>query len=120
MDTKAGVEGDEARLGRLKNADEILQNGPEWAIEQLMPRLLSPVTLNSRLDVLEQAKATMRRRAQKGWPPCSAGWPGASDSLATLAEIDVPSVLGGEDDAPSPVSELERMAHGIRGPSLIL
>jgi len=119
MDTKAGVEGDEARLGRLKNADEILQNGPEWAIEQLMPRLLAPVTMSSRLDVVEQAKATMRRASAAGMAALQRGMAGRSDSIATLAEIDVPTlVLGGEDDAPSPVSELERMARGIRGAEL--
>jgi pimeloyl-ACP methyl ester carboxylesterase len=42
-----------------------------------------------------------------------------ADSTLTLAEIGVPTlVLGGEDDAPSPVSELERMARGIRGAEL--
>jgi pimeloyl-ACP methyl ester carboxylesterase len=42
-----------------------------------------------------------------------------SDSVATLAEIDVPTlVLGGEADAATPVSELERMARGIRGAEL--
>src|ERR1700681_3194257 len=53
MDTKAGADSDEGRAGRLKNAEEILQKGPEWAIEQMMPRLLSPLTMNSRLDVVE-------------------------------------------------------------------
>ena len=42
-----------------------------------------------------------------------------SDSIATLAGIDVPTlVLGGEDDVPAPVSELERLARGIRGAEL--
>jgi len=42
-----------------------------------------------------------------------------SDSIGTLAGIDVPTlVLGGEDDAPAPVSELERLARGIRGAEL--
>ena len=56
MDTKAGLDSDEARAGRLKNAEEILQNGPDWAIEQMMPKLLSPVTMSSRLDVVERAQ----------------------------------------------------------------
>jgi pimeloyl-ACP methyl ester carboxylesterase len=41
------------------------------------------------------------------------------DSRPTLSEIDVPTlVLGGEDDAPSPVSELDAMARGIRNAEL--
>ena len=38
MDTKPGADTDEGRAGRLKNADDILQRGPDWAIEQLSPR----------------------------------------------------------------------------------
>jgi pimeloyl-ACP methyl ester carboxylesterase len=42
-----------------------------------------------------------------------------ADSKETLKTIDVPTlVLGGEDDVPSPVSELEKMALGIRGAEL--
>jgi pimeloyl-ACP methyl ester carboxylesterase len=119
MDTKAGAESGEARLGRLKNADEILQNGPEWAIEQLMPRLLAPVTMSSRPDVVEQAKATMRRAGAAGMAALQRGMAERPDSIPTLAGIDVPTlVLGGEDDIPSPVIELEAIARGIRGAEL--
>ena len=119
MDTKAGLDSEEARAGRLKNAEEILLNGPEWAIEQMMPKLLSPVTMSSRLDVVEQAKATMRRAGAAGMAAMQRGMAERSDSIATLAGIDVPTlVLGGEDDTPAPVSELERLARGIRGAEL--
>jgi pimeloyl-ACP methyl ester carboxylesterase len=119
MDTKAGLDSEEARAGRLKNAEKILLNGPEWAIEQLMPKLLSPVTMSSRLDVVEQAKATMRRASAAGMAAMQRGMAERSDSIATLAGIDVPTlVLGGEDDTPAPVSELERLARGIRGAEL--
>ncbi len=119
MDTKASADTDEGRAARLKNAEDILQNGPEWAIEQLMPKLLGPVTMNSRLDVVEQAKATMRQASAAGISAFQRGMAERPDSAATLAEIDVPAlVLGGEDDALSPVSDLERLAHGIPGAEL--
>jgi 3-oxoadipate enol-lactonase len=119
MDTKAGADSDEGRAGRLKNAEEILQKGPEWAFEQMMPRLLSPLTMNSRLDVVERAKATMRQASAAGMAAMQRGMAVRSDSTATLAEIDVPTlVVGGTDDAPTPVSELERMGRGIRGAEL--
>jgi len=114
MDTKASLDSDEARAGRLKNAEEILEKGPQWAVEQLLPRLLSPVTLSSRPDVVERAKVTMRDARAAGMAALQRGMAARADSLPTLAAIDVPTlVLGGEDDAPSPVSELERMARGI-------
>jgi 3-oxoadipate enol-lactonase len=119
MDTKASLDSDEARAGRLRNAEEILLQGPEWAIEQMMPRLLAPVTMSSRLDVVERAKETMRHATAAGMAAMQRGMAERADSTLTLAEIDVPAlVLGGEDDAPTPVSELERMARAIRGAEL--
>jgi pimeloyl-ACP methyl ester carboxylesterase len=119
MDTRAGLDSDEGRAGRLKNAEDIMQNGPEWAIEQMMPKLLSPVTMSSRLDVVESAKATMRQASAAGMAAMQRGMAKRPNSTLTLAEIDVPVlVLGGEDDAPAPVNELERMARGIRGAEL--
>jgi 3-oxoadipate enol-lactonase len=119
IDTRAGSDTDEGRAGRLKNAEEILQMGPEWAIEQMMPKLLAPVTISSRLDVVERAKATMRQAGAAGLAAMQRGMAARADSAMTLAEIDVPTlVLGGEDDTPSPISELERIARGIRGAEL--
>ena len=119
MDTRAGLDSDEGRAGRLKNAEDVLQKGPDWAIEQLMPKLLSPVTMSSRPDVVERAKSTMKHGTAAGMAAVQRGMAERADSTLTLAEIDVPVlVLGGEDDAPSPVSELERMARGIRGAEL--
>ena len=119
MDTKASLDSDEARAGRLRNAEEILQKGPAWAIEQMMPRLLAPVTMSSRLDVVERARQTMEHARAAGMAAMQRGMAQRADSTLTLAEIGVPTlVLGGEDDAPSPVSELEKMARGIRGAEL--
>jgi pimeloyl-ACP methyl ester carboxylesterase len=119
LDTRAGLDTDEGRAGRLKNAEETLQRGPEWAIEQMIPKLLAPVTINSRLDVVERAKATMRQASAAGMAGMQRGMAERADSTETLGGINVPTlVLGGQEDAPAPVSELERMARGIRGAEL--
>lgn len=119
MDTKAGVDSEEARAGRLKNADDILQKGPEWAIGQMMPRLLAPVTMSSRLDLVESARQTMLQARAPGLAALQRGMVARADSTATLADIDVPVLLlGGEYDAPSPPSELEGMARAIAGAEL--
>jgi pimeloyl-ACP methyl ester carboxylesterase len=120
-DTKAAADSDEGRAGRLKNAEEILQKGPEWNIEQVLPKLLSPLTMSSRLDVVEQAKSTMRQAGAAGMAAMQRGMAGREDSTWNLAQINVPTlVLGGEDDAPTPVSELEKMARGIPGAELAI
>jgi pimeloyl-ACP methyl ester carboxylesterase len=119
MDTRANADTDEGRASRLKSAEAVLQNGPQWAIEQSLPKLLSPVTMSSRLDVVERAKATMRQASAAGMAAMQQGMAERPDSTATLKEIAVPTlVLGGEDDAPTPVSDLERMARQIHGAEL--
>jgi len=119
MDTKAVLDNEEGRAARLSNAEEILQKGPQWAIDQMLPRLLSPITVSSRPHLVSQARATMRQATAQGMAALQRGMAARADSVATLSAIDVPTlVLGGEDDAPSPVAELERMAHGIRGAQL--
>jgi pimeloyl-ACP methyl ester carboxylesterase len=119
LDTRAGMDNDEGRLARLKNAEEILERGTEWAVEQMLPRLLSPRTLQSRSDVVEQVKATMRHAGAAGLAALQRGMAQRPDSLPTLASITVPTlVLGGEDDLPTPPSELEILARGIPGAEL--
>jgi pimeloyl-ACP methyl ester carboxylesterase len=119
MDTRAGIDTADGIAARIRNADETLQKGSEWAIEQMIPRLLSPVTLSSHLDVVERARATMSRAGARGMSAMQRGMAERADSTATLASIDVPTlVLGGEDDVPSPVSEMQRLASGIPGAEL--
>ena len=118
-DTRAGVDTDEGRLARLKNADETLLRGPEWAVEQMLPRLLSPETQRSRPDVAQAARQTMLHASAKGLAAMQRGMAERPDSTSTLGDIDVPVlVLGGEDDLPSPPAELERMAKSIPGADL--
>ncbi len=119
MDSRAGADTEAGRAARLKNAEETLQKGPAWAIEQIMPKLLSPSTMSSRLDVVEAAKKTMSRSTATGMAAMQRGMAARADSIDLLAQIEVPTlVLGGEDDMASPVSELERIARGIRGAEL--
>ena len=80
MDTKAGLDTEEGRAGRLKNAEEILQKGPGWAIEQMMPKLLAPVTMSSRLDVVESAKQTMLQAGAAGMAAMQRGMAARADS----------------------------------------
>ncbi len=119
MDTKAVADSDEAGAARQKNASDILQHGPDWAIEQIIPKLLAPVTISSRLDVVERAKATMSRARAAGLAAMQRGMAARADCMELAAQISVPVlVLGGEEDVPSPPSELERLAHVIRGAEL--
>ncbi|MDR3763018.1 MAG: alpha/beta fold hydrolase [Acidobacteriota bacterium] len=119
FDTRAGADGEEGIQGRLQAAADVLERGPEWAIGQMMPRMVSAYTLGARPDVVEMARNTMRRATAPGMAALQRGMASRADSLATLSSITVPSlVLGGEDDLPSPVAELERIARGIPGAEL--
>lgn len=117
--TKPSADTEEGRKGRLQNAEAVIQNGPEWAIDQLLPKMFSPVTLNSRPDVVAAARKTMQQATAKGIAALQRGMAERPDSTETLAGIDVPVLaLGGVDDGFAPVSEMERMTRGIRGAEL--
>lgn len=119
VDTKAGLDSDEARRGRLHNADELLERGPQWAIEQMLPRLLAPDNFAQRPDLVQQARQTMNESRAPGMAALQRGMAARIDSSETLATITAPTlVLGGEHDIPSPLGELEKMARGIRGAEL--
>ena len=119
LDTRAGLDGEAGVKGRLQAAEDVLQRGPAWAIEQMMPRMVSPYTLSSRPDVVELAQSTMHRATAAGMAALQRGMAARADSLSTLPTIQVPTlVLGGEDDVPSPVAELESIAGGIPGAEL--
>src|SRR6266568_274381 len=93
MDSRAGADTEEGRAARLKNAEETLQKGPAWAIEQIMPKLLSPITMSSRLDVVEAAKKTMSQARVAGMAAMQRGMAARADSLDLLPQIEVPTLV---------------------------
>jgi pimeloyl-ACP methyl ester carboxylesterase len=111
--TRASADTEEARLNRLKSADEVLERGPDQFIESMLPKLLGESTRRNRPDVLAAARKTMHGTAA-GIAAVQRGMAERPDSTSTLKTINVPTlIVAGEEDSAIPMAEVESMHQNI-------
>ncbi len=114
--TKAGADNEEARANRLRSAEEVEKSGVEPFIESMIPKLLGESTRKGRPDLVQAARAMMRKTTPEGVAAVQRGMAARPDSVATLGTIDVPTmIITGDEDALTGVSEAEPMQRHIRG-----
>ena len=114
--TKASADSETARVQRLEMADDVLQKGPDFAIDAMLGKLLGETTRRNRPDVVRAARATMERSTAQGIAAIQRGMAERPDSIPTLGKINVPAlVIAGEEDVLTPRDEMERIARGIPG-----
>jgi 3-oxoadipate enol-lactonase len=117
--TKAQADTPEARAGRLKSADEVVERGTEPFVESMVPRLLGKTTLNSRPDLVDGARRMMMRMSPAGISAVQRGMAERPDSVATLKTINVPAlVIVGEEDTLSTPADAELMRGNLAGSQL--
>lgn len=116
VDTKASADTEDARKTRLAAADDVLKRGTEPFIDAQLPKLLGESTHRNRPDRVHEAKRMMMRASAAGIAAVQRGMADRPDSTPTLATINVPTlVMVGDEDTVTPVSEMEKIHHGIRG-----
>lgn len=116
VDTKAAADSDEARKTRLAAVEDVLKRGTEPFIDAQLPRLFGESTLRNRPDKIVEAKRMMMQASPAGIAAVLQGIAARPDSNATLASINVPTlVLCGEEDALTSPLEMEMMHRSIRG-----
>jgi 3-oxoadipate enol-lactonase len=117
--TKAQADTPEARAGRLKSADEVVERGTEPFVESMVPRLLGKTTLHSRPDLVDGARRMMMRMSPAAISAVQRGMAERPDSVATLKTINVPAlVLVGEEDTLSTPADAELMRGNLAGSQL--
>jgi len=113
--TRAGAETPDSKAARLQAADRVLREGTAGLIEEMLSRLLSPATRTNRLDVVDAARKMMQTMSPGDVAGVQRGMAERSDSTATLATINVPTLMiAGEDDSV-PLNEFELMRQRIPG-----
>lgn len=111
--TRASAETPESRAARLGLADKVLREGSAGFIEEMLAKLLSPVTRGNRPDIVEAARRMMQQMSPQDIAGVQQGMADRPDSIATLKTIDVPTmVLVGEDEDKG---EAELMRQHIAG-----
>ena len=115
---RAGAETAESRANRLRIADQVLNAGTGAFIEEMLGKLLAPVTRSERPDIVEAARRMMQSMSAEDIAGVQRGMADRPDSVETLATIDVPTmVVAGEEDIP-PLSAAELMRDRIPGSTL--
>lgn len=111
--TRAEAETAESRANRLALADRVLREGTAGFIEEMLPKLMSPTTLENRPDIVDAARAMMQKMSPQDIAAVQRGMADRPDSISTLKTIRVPTlIIAGEDDS-IPRAEFELMREHI-------
>ena len=112
--TKAPADNEEARAGRLKAAEDVVEKGTEQFFQSMVPKVLAQTTRDTRPDVIEGALRLMRRMSPQDVAQVQRGMAERPDSVATLKTINVPTlVVTGDEDVSTGVNEAEVMHRHI-------
>jgi 3-oxoadipate enol-lactonase len=97
--TRPQADTPEARVTRLKSADEVLERGTEWFADLMLPKLIGQTTRETRPDLVNGARRMILKMSPMDIAQVQHGMAARPDSVPTLKTINVPTlvVLGGED-----------------------
>jgi pimeloyl-ACP methyl ester carboxylesterase len=118
--TRPGAETSEGKANRLQLADRVLREGTAGFLGEMLSnrQLLSRTTRTNRPDIIDAALMMMQSMSAEDIAEVQRGMAERPDSVATLATINVPTLLiaGSEDSVP--LSEFELMRQHISGSRL--
>jgi pimeloyl-ACP methyl ester carboxylesterase len=118
-DTRPQSDTAEGRANRLKAAAAVLEQGTEPFIESMIPKLMGRTTVSTRPDLVDGARAMMRKMSAEDSCLVLRGMAERPDSVADLKSINVPTLIViGEEDVLSTVADGELMRQNIAGSQL--
>jgi pimeloyl-ACP methyl ester carboxylesterase len=120
LDTKAGEDSEAARAERLAMADRVQAEGVGFVPEVMLPRLLGETSRRERPEVVERVTETILDQDPRGIAAAQRGMAERPDSTASLAGIDVPTlVIAGAEDELSGPAEARTVAAAVRDARLV-
>ena len=118
-DTRPQADTSEGRANRLKAAAAVLEQGTEPFIESMIPKLMGRTTVATRPDLVDGARAMMRKMSAEDIGLVLRGMAERPDSVGDLKSINVPTLIViGEEDVLSTVADGELMRQNIAGSQL--
>jgi pimeloyl-ACP methyl ester carboxylesterase len=113
-DTRPQADTAEGRANRLKAAAAVMEQGTEPFIESMIPKLMGRTTVSARPDLVDGARAMMRKMTAEDISLVLRGMAERPDSVGDLKSIDVPTLIViGEEDVLSTVADGELMRQNI-------
>jgi 3-oxoadipate enol-lactonase len=109
----------EARANRLRAAAAVLEQGTEPYLETMIPKLMGQTTVAARPDLVNGARAMMRKMSAEDVSQVLGGMAERPDSVSDLKTVNVPTLMViGEEDVLSTVADGELMRRSIAGSQL--
>ena len=119
-DTRAQPDSPEAQKGRDENAALARDKGAGAIADKMLPKMLTPKTLESRPEVGKAVRELMARQPVEGVVAELMALRDRPDSTPTLAQISVPTlIIVGAEDTLTPPNDSEMMRDAIRGARLV-
>ena len=118
-DTRAQADTAEGREGRFQMAQIAHQKGSAAIADIMIPKLLSPATIQTRQDIVLKVRTMIEGNQISGIVGDLMAMAERSDSLSLLSQITCPTqIIVGELDQATPPSDAKLMAEQIPGARL--
>lgn len=113
-DTKAQADTEEGKNGRFQLAQIAYKKGPSAIADVMIPKLLSPATIQTNPDLVQQVRAMIEGNQINGIAWDLMAMAERSDSVPRLSRITCPTqIIVGELDQATPPSDAKLMAEQI-------
>lgn len=113
-DTKAQADTEEGKNGRFQLAQIAYKKGPSAIADIMIPKLLSPATIQTNPDLVQQVRAMIEGNQISGIAWDLMAMAERSDSVPRLSRITCPTqIIVGELDQATPPSDAKFMAEQI-------
>jgi pimeloyl-ACP methyl ester carboxylesterase len=113
-DTRAQADTAEGKDGRFQMAQTAYKKGPSAIADMMIPKLLSPVTVQSKPELVRQVRAMIEGNQISGIVGDLMAMAERPDSVLLLSQITCPTqIIVGERDQATPPSDAHLMADQI-------
>lgn len=121
VNTRAGADSAEGKANRQAAALKARQQGAAAIADDMLPKLLSPVTLQKQPALVAHVHSLMATAAVEALAQAQLGMAQRGDSQDVLESLFLPvQVITGADDRLIPVAESEAMARTVPGARLAI
>ena len=120
-DTRAQADTAEGKDGRFQMAQIAYKKGPSAIADIMIPKLLSPATIQARPEIVQKVRAMIEGNQISGIAGDLMAMAERPDSIPLLAQITCPTqIIVGELDQATPPSDAKLMAEKIPGARLTI
>ena len=120
-DTRAQADTPEGKHGRFLMAQTAYKEGPSAIADLMIPKLLSPMSIQTKLDLVQHVRAMIQGNQISGIAGDLMAMADRPDSVTLLSQITCPTqIIVGDLDQATPPSDAELLANRISNARLAI